>query len=105
MTSCSTFTPAYQQTCVEHLSDLYAAYVEVLSGRRARVRMGTRWSEYHPGNADALKGLYMTIYAQCHDPAKCNLPDLSVSTIQRGPPARGCYPPAYSRFPWPFGSR
>ncbi len=95
MSECPSYDNSASESCYDALSNLYAAYVNVISGSRARVRMGTRWSEYHPGNAAALKTLYMQIYQQCQDERKCTLPDLSVSTIQRGPPASGCYPAPY----------
>ena len=95
MSACPSFEVDQQQSCYDVLNGLYNAYATVLSGSRARVRMGTRWSEYHPGNPAGLKLLYMQIYAQCEDERKCMLPDLSISPITRGPPASGCYPAPY----------
>lgn len=91
--------------CIDVLQSLYGSYVNVMSGSRARIRMGARWSEYHPGNAVMLRDLYMQIYRMCDDPQKCKLPDLSMPTIQRGPPVGGCYPPTYGPIAgqgWPY---
>ncbi len=96
MADCPAEIDTTNMGCVDVLRQMFDVYMGLLAGSTARIRMGTRWSEYHPGNAPQLKMLYMQIYQQCQDPAKCTLPDLSQSTIQRGPPVGG-------RFPAPYG--
>lgn len=71
--------------CRDTLLQLFQAYTDLLAGARARVRFGTRWSEYHMGNADGLRMLYQQIYAQCPD--RHGLPNLAKgAAMRRGPP-------------------
>jgi hypothetical protein len=72
-------------SCRETLSQLWAIYMDVLAGSRARVRFGTRWSEYHLGNAEGIRMAYMSIYTGCADVH--GLPNLAKGAqMRRGPP-------------------
>jgi hypothetical protein len=72
-------------SCRDTLSQLWAIYMDVLAGSRARVRFGTRWSEYHLGNVEGIRTAYMSIYAGCPDVA--GLPNLAKGRqMQRGAP-------------------
>lgn len=72
-------------SCRRTLMMLWGIYVDNLAGSRARVRFGTRWSEYHGGNADLVRETYMGLYAQCDDVA--GLPNLGKGyQMRRGRP-------------------
>jgi hypothetical protein len=72
-------------SCRDTLSQLWAIYMDVLAGSRARVRFGTRWSEYHLGNVEGIRMAYMSIYTQCPDIQ--GLPNLAKGKqMRRGPP-------------------
>jgi hypothetical protein len=74
--------------CYDVLQTLYKAILVIGGGARARGRYGTRWSEYHAGNADAMRKAYQTLKYQCKDPrAQNDLPDMAVGfSALRGPP-------------------
>ena len=83
--SCQDIDLDQPMSCRQTLSQLWATYMDVLAGARARVRFGTRWSEYHLGNAELLRSAYMSIYAGCPDVH--GLPNLSkAKMMRRGPP-------------------
>ena len=96
MTTCPDLIINDNEYCIDVLRRLFDTYQQVLSGSTARIRMGTRWSEYHPGHPGPIKELYMQIYQQCPDPAKCELPDLSQPGVRRGPPVGGIFPQPWS---------
>jgi hypothetical protein len=72
-------------SCRRTLMMLWGIYVDNLAGTRARVRFGTRWSEYHAGNSDLIRETYQAVYAQCDDVA--GLPNLGKGyQMRRGRP-------------------
>ena len=79
----STCTVDFSQpmSCRDTLGQLWSVYMDVLGGSRARVRFGTRWSEYHLGNAELIRQTYQSIYVQCPD--TYGLPNLSKGKMMR----------------------
>lgn len=76
---------ATAMTCRQTCNTLWGIYMDVLAGSRARVRFGTRWSEYHVGNAELIREAYMSVYSGCQDTH--GLPNLAKGhQMRRGPP-------------------
>ena len=85
MNGCSSVDLSQPMSCRQTLGQLWGVYMDVLAGSRARVRFGSRWSEYHLGNAEAIRTAYMSIFTQCPDTH--GLPDLRQGKqMRRGAP-------------------